>query len=161
MPTPRRAQHAEAIDDVMQARIAIERQAIRLATQRATGADIARLEEAWRRIKETMRDPAKGGDADFEFHRRVVEAAHSPTLTTLYAAIASLLRRSHAERRIRISETEGIDAYLIDHHRLILEALIERQADKADALLAQHFEIGSDFQRRAAVAELRGRSQEG
>ncbi|MEO9229633.1 MAG: FadR/GntR family transcriptional regulator [Devosia sp.] len=156
------AQRAEAIDDVMQARVAIERQAIRLASQRATGADIARLEEAWRRIQQTMRDPVKGGDADFEFHRQVVEAAHSPTLTTLYAAIASLLRRSHAVRRVRISDIDGIDAYLIDHHRLILEAMIERLPDKADALLAQHFEIGSDFQRRAAVVELRkGSAREG
>ena len=149
------AQRADAIDDVMQARIAIERQAIRLAAQRATNADIARLDEAWRHIKETMSDPVRGGDADFEFHRQVVEAAHSPTLTTLYAAISSLLRRSHAERRVRISEVDGIDAYLVDHHRLILEALIERLPDEADALLAQHFEIGTDFQRRAAVAELR------
>jgi DNA-binding FadR family transcriptional regulator len=150
------AQRSEAIDDVMEARIAIERHAIRLAAARATSADIARLEDAWRVIKVTMRDPVKGGEADFEFHRRIVEAAHSPTLAMLYAAISSLLRRSHAERRVRISEIEGIDTYLVDHHRLILEAIIERHADKADALLGEHFVIGSDFQRRAMIADLRG-----
>ncbi len=148
------AQKADVVDDVMEARIAIERHAIRLACVRATAADIGNVGEALRLIQATMRDPVAGGDADFEFHRRIVEAAHSPTLTSLYAAISNLLRRSHMERRERITDISGIDAYLVDHHRLVLSALADRDADKADRLLAQHFEIGSEFQRRATLAAL-------
>lgn len=148
------AQRADAVEDVLEARIAIERHAIRLACARATAADIDRLERAWLRIRDTVLDPVLGGEADFDFHRHIVDAAHSATLSTLYAAIASLLRQSHAERRLRIAEEGGIEVFLVDHHRLILVALIERQADKADALLAQHFEIGSSLQRRAISSEL-------
>lgn len=148
------AQRAEAVDDVLEARIAIERHAIRLACTRATASDLEHLEQSWQRIRDTIHDPIAGGAADFDFHCQIVDAAHSATLSTLYAAIASLLRRSHAERRVRISEIKGIDGFLVDHHRLILVAMIERHADRADGLLAQHFEIGSTLQRRAISSEL-------
>lgn len=147
------AQRADVIDDIMEARIAIERHAVRLGCVRATAGDFARLDEALKQIRSTMSDAVAGGGADFEFHRRLVEAAHSPTLSSLYAAISRLLKRSHMERRTRITDIAGIETYLVDHHRLILAALVERDADKADALLAQHFAIGSDFQRLAAAAD--------
>lgn len=145
------AQQAEVIEDVMEARIAIERQAIRLACLRATPADIAALRQALQRIEETVKDPEIGGDADFAFHAALIGAAHSPTLASLHAAIAVLLRRSHFERRERITSLAGIEAYLIEHHRELLAAVVDRDVDRADRLLMQHFEIGSDFQRKAAA----------
>jgi GntR family transcriptional repressor for pyruvate dehydrogenase complex len=146
------AQNAEVVEDVMEARIAIERQAIRLACARATATDMRRLDEAMRTIVATVDDPSAGGEADFEFHARIVEAAHSPTLSSLYAAISNLLKRSHLQRRQRISNVEGIDSYLIDHHKLVLGALVGRDAERADRLLAEHFKIGSEFARRAMIA---------
>src|SRR3954469_24849720 len=55
------AQVPDAIDDVMQARIALECQAIRLACQRATTADIERMRGALDAIEATVNDPAGGG----------------------------------------------------------------------------------------------------
>lgn len=146
------AQNAEVVEDVMEARIAIERHAIRLACQRATAADMQRLEEAMRAIVATVKDAVAGGEADFEFHTRLVEAAHSPTLSSLYGAISNLLKRSHMQRRERISDVAGIDDYLIDHHKAVLAALVERDVERADRLLVEHFQIGRDFQRRALIA---------
>jgi GntR family transcriptional repressor for pyruvate dehydrogenase complex len=146
------AQNAEVVEDVMEARIAIERHAIRLACQRATAADMQRLEEAMRAIVATVNDAVAGGEADFEFHTRLVEAAHSPTLSSLYGAISNLLKRSHMQRRERISDVAGIDDYLIDHHKAVLAALVGRDVERADRLLVEHFQIGRDFQRRALIA---------
>lgn len=146
------AQNGEVVEDVMEARIAIERHAIRLASARATATDMRQLEGAMREIVATVADPVAGGEADFRFHTLMVEAAHSPTLSSVYAAISNLLKRSHFVRRTRISHVEGIDRYLIDHHKAILAALVERDGDKADALLAEHFKIGGEFARRAMIA---------
>jgi len=149
------AQQSEVVEDVMEARIAIERQAIRLACSRATSADLRALQQALQRIEETVRDPEIGGEADFAFHAALIAAAHAPTLASLHAAIAVLLQRSHFERRERIINLDGIDAYLIQHHRQLLDAVVARDADVADRLLMQHFEIGSQFQRRAAAESSR------
>ncbi|GGA50192.1 FadR/GntR family transcriptional regulator [Pelagibacterium lentulum] len=147
------AQQDEVVEDVMEARIAIERQAIRLACARATSADLAALGEALRRVEKTVNDPQAGGEADFAFHAALIAAAHSPTLASLHAAIAVLLKRSHFERRKRITRLSDIDTYLIEHHRELLAAVVARDADTADRLLVQHFQIGSDYQRRAATEQ--------
>ena len=144
-------QQSEVVEDVMEARIAIERQAIRLACSRATPADLTSLRQALQRIEETVDDPQIGGAADFAFHAALIAAAHAPTLASLHAAIAVLLQRSHLQRRARITDLEGIEAYLVEHHRQLLAAVVARDADAADRLLMQHFEIGSVFQRRAAA----------
>lgn len=145
------AQEEETVDDIMEARVAIERQAIRLACRRATDADIDRMREGLAAIAATVRDPQAGAAADFHFHELLIKAAHSVTLTTLHAAIATLLQRSHLDRRNRISTLPDLDAYLVDHHRQILEAVIRKDEAAADELLTKHFAIGSDLQRRAAI----------
>ncbi|HEV7414953.1 MAG TPA: FadR/GntR family transcriptional regulator [Tianweitania sediminis] len=145
------AQQAEVVEDVMEARIAIERQAIRLACERATATDLAKLKGALQELEATVDDPQVGGEADFAFHAALIAAAHSPTLAGLHAAISVLLKRSHLERRERITNMPGIDAYLVEHHRELMEAVVARDADGADRLLMHHFEIGSEFQRKAAA----------
>ncbi len=145
------AQETNAIDDVMQARIAIERQAVRLACDTATPSDLDGLGRAFKRIVETITDPVRGGKADYAFHSALVTAAHSPTLSIIYAAISDLLRRSHMERREQIMKVDGITDFLIDHHGRILAAVADRDAPRADRLLLEHFDLGAAFRRRASL----------
>jgi GntR family transcriptional repressor for pyruvate dehydrogenase complex len=48
-------------------------------------------------------------------------------------------------------KVEGIHEFLIDLHQLILRAILDRDAARADELLSRHFEIGADFKRRATI----------
>ncbi|TKT78122.1 FadR/GntR family transcriptional regulator [Aquamicrobium sp. LC103] len=145
------AQQSDVIDDIMQARIAIEHQAIRLACQRATQRDFDRLADALTTITETIHDPSAGAAADFAFHEAIVQAAHSPTLASIYGSISELMMRSHRERREQIIRIDGIEEFLVDHHRSIFAAIVEQDVSRADELLARHFEIGADFRRRATA----------
>lgn len=154
------AQQAGAVDDVLQARIAIERQAIRLACSRALAPDLERLSQALQAVKETIDDPVQGGAADFHFHTMIVEAAHSPALSSVYAAVAKLLQQSHTERRRVIANVPDVDAYLIDHHEAILQAIRRRNPAKADALLTEHFEIGANLREDASVGDAQRRSRQ-
>jgi GntR family transcriptional regulator, transcriptional repressor for pyruvate dehydrogenase complex len=145
------AHQSDALGDIMEARIAIEHHAIRLTCQRATEQDFARISGALRRIVATISDPEAGGMADYEFHEAIVQAAHSPTLTTIYSSIRGLMTRSHLERREQIMQVDGFEEFLVDHHRKILSALISRNVALADELLTRHFEIGAEFRRKATM----------
>lgn len=140
--------HDSLVDDVMQARIAIECQAIRLACTRATMTDLSRLREAVDRIGTTIGDPAAGGLADHSFHAALVAAGHSETLSTLYGAIGGLLLRSHRDRRESVFGTEEGRLYLVNHHRLVFEALAAGDPGRADEMLREHFAIGDAYRRR-------------
>lgn len=148
------AQVPDAIDDVMQARIALECQAIRLACQRATTADIERMRGALDAIEATVHDAAGGGLADFDFHLSLVRASKSDTLIQLYGAMAGLLTRSHRDRRQLVGDQhdEGMKRTVVEDHRRLLEAVIAGDEDAADQALRRHFRIGDELRRQKALA---------
>src|SRR3954471_7513956 len=147
------AQQADMLDDVMQARVAIECQAIRLACERAGIADFERLQTALGKIAETIDEADAGGIADYEFHRTIVLASHSKTLSVLHNSMAGLLTHVHRNRRELVQAFPSMKTYLIDDHRRIFEAIVARDPDRADATLRKHFEIGNEYRRRAIVGE--------
>jgi GntR family transcriptional repressor for pyruvate dehydrogenase complex len=147
------AQVPDAIDDVMQARIALECQAIRLACQRATTADIERMREALDAIETTVNDPAFGGMADFDFHLAMVRASKSDTIIQLYAAMGTLLARSHRDRRRLVGDHgDGMKRTVVEDHRRLLEAVIAGDEDAADQALRRHFRIGDELRRQKALS---------
>ncbi len=151
------AQQADMLDDVMQARIAIECQAIRLACEQASIADFERLQRALTKITETIDEADAGGMADFEFHRAIVHASRSETLLVLHNAMAGLLAYAHRSRRELVQAFPSMKAYLIDDHRRIFDAVVGRDPEQADATLRRHFAIGDEYRRRALVGEIDGR----
>ncbi|WP_298213078.1 FadR/GntR family transcriptional regulator [Acidovorax sp.] len=147
------AQTGDAIDDVMQARVALECQAIRLACQRATNADIDRLRAALDLIEATVDDTANGGLADFDFHYALVRASKSDTIVQMYGAIATLLTRSHKDRRRIVGDhDESMKRAVVEDHRRLLQAVVTGDEDAADQALRAHFKIGNEFRRQKALA---------
>lgn len=146
------AQQPDILDDVMQARIAIECQAIRLACERARDSDLSRIGNRLSTLMDTLGDPEAGGSADFDFHVAIVEAGRSPALITLYQAISELLRRSHVERRQLTVQVPGIRDYLVEAHREVFLSIVSRDPDAAEARLREHFAIGDEFRRKSFFA---------
>lgn len=146
------AHHARVVEDVIEARVAIECQAIRLACARATSFDFAQLASALEAIRSTIGDPVAGARADFEFHRLIVEASRSETLVSIYSVISDLLLRSHLNRRREVASLEGIGRDIERAHVEILGAIEERNADMADAVLRRHFAIGAQIRSGTPVS---------
>ncbi|KQW65265.1 FadR/GntR family transcriptional regulator [Ensifer sp. Root127] len=146
------AQQPDMVDDIMQARIAIECQAIRLACSRATDGDLSRIGGLLSTLMETLDDAEDGGAADFAFHLALVEASRSPALITIYHSIATLLKRSHVQRRIETSDTTGIRDYLVEAHREVYLSVLARDPDEAETKLRQHFAIGDKLRRKSYIA---------
>lgn len=138
-------QQGEDLDDIMELRQGLERQAIRLACARARTRDLERIAEALDGIRNTIDDPVAGGKADFLFHTRLVEASHSQALIRIYAVVSRILEDNHVLRRRRIAATETFQDYLIDHHALLFKAVQRRDVEESEKLLIRHFEIGDQL----------------
>jgi len=147
------AQQADMPDDLMQARVAIECQAIRLACERSLKTFEIGDVSALAKIADTIDEADAGGMADFEFHRTIVLASHSETLAVLHNSMKGLLTHSHRNRRELVQAFPSMKTYLIEDHRRVFEAVIARDPDRADATLRKHFEIGNEYRRRALVGE--------
>ena len=155
------AQRSDAVDDVMEGRIAVECQAARLASSRAKLNDVEALRAAADRIAETIDDPVAGAEADYEFHSALVRASGSETLVAVYGAIADLIHRSHLERRALVGADAETKTVIINDHYNILKALADQDPDRAEAVVRRHFEIGKEIRRGASLRfEAAGHSNE-
>jgi DNA-binding FadR family transcriptional regulator len=135
-------QDSEELDDIMELRQGIERQAIRLACLRARTSDFEKIGAALEDIHATIDDPVSGGKADFDFHTRLVEASRSAALINVYSIVSRILQGNHVVRRKRIAATGHLREYIIDHHDLLFRAVQGRDVEESERLLNEHFAIG-------------------
>jgi DNA-binding FadR family transcriptional regulator len=136
------------LDDVLQARIAIECQAIRLACERASDHDLQGLAGMLDTLVESLNDPDQGGQADHAFHLAIVRMSGSGALMKIYEAISPLLMRSHVERRRDTFREPAITSHLVEAHRAVFLSLVQRDADAAESRLREHFRIGDELRRK-------------
>lgn len=145
------AQDGGVIEDIMQARIAIECQAIRLACERITSSDLQEVSRALLLIKKTIDSPEEGGMADFEFHSAIVQASKSDTLISMYKSMRALFVKLHKERRGVVDIEPDLKSQIIDDHTKIFRALADKDAAHADSLLRVHFQIGDERRYQATL----------
>ena len=141
------AQEESVVDDVLQARIAIECQAIRLACRLVSDAELARISRSLETFVETLDDPERGGTADYAFHSTMVHASRSASLIAIYGVIAPLLLRSHIERRRLAVPDKDVTGSLVQAHRDVFTALVTGDPDAAERKIREHFELSARLRR--------------
>lgn len=121
---------------VIEARIAIEAEAAALAAARRTPADVRAIRRALARRAEQRSEAGSHVDADTDFHRAIVVAAHNPILLELFDGFTPRLREAMIEM-LRIRQQFGGDA---DHatHVELADAIADREEAAASARSRAH-----------------------
>ncbi|MEF8704396.1 MAG: FCD domain-containing protein [Candidatus Accumulibacter sp. UW26] len=135
-------QHPFLQDDVLEFRYLLEGSAAELAAQRATDADLQRLEQAYLRLDAayTGEDRIAQVAADVAFHLTVAESAHNALFGHL---LASVLRLLHEHVRRSLSEmgvSPDTGRQLMTQHRAIRDAIVDRKPDAARVAAQTHID---------------------
>jgi DNA-binding FadR family transcriptional regulator len=139
------------LDDVLQARIAIECQAIRLACGRASECDLQAIAGILDTLADSLDDPAAGDSACEAFHLAIVRASGSGALMKIYEAISPLLVRHSIGRRAALRRPT-LTPRLLDAHREAFLSLARRDPDQADRRLRDLFLLGDELCRENLIA---------
>ena len=83
---------AEQIVELMELRVILECNAVKLAAQRASSQDIQRINQALERMQACQSEIKKFYDPDFEFHVAIAEATHNETISEMLKLI---IEKSH------------------------------------------------------------------
>jgi len=130
-----------SFDDLMQVRELIEPGAAALAAANATLEDIEVLErkvEALELAFETG-GPRELALADSEFHTVVGNASHNPLLAAIAASITHLVRDWTEE-----SSTKGFVPEVNRTHRMIFQAIVERNPEEARKASLSHTSLARE-----------------
>lgn len=124
----------DILQELFEAREAIEVKALRLACQKRTEDDIAKMDKS---IEKMEKEISTGTSIVFEsqhFHTLIVKASRNQILIRLHE---SLLDIQEMARKRSLSIRERIHQPS-EFHRQILDAIIQRDADRATASMIEH-----------------------
>ena len=134
---------------LVEARLAVEPYTTRLAVLHATRRHLDDMEAVLIRAEGTTDDKDAFSRWDGEFHLMIAQASSNPLLLTVYRQINQV--RIHAQwdaMKEKILTPDVITAYN-RQHRGILNAMTERDAVTAQALITEHLEKARDDLLRA------------
>ena len=140
-------------EDMLEFRRMLEGQAAEWAAERATDADLQRLDQTFQALQASFQgdDTARRSDADIAFHQAVGDAAHNVLLGHLSAALPRLM---HDSIRLNLGELKSVPAassLLMRQHAAIHTAIAERKPQAARSAAETHI----DFVRETLAQTLR------
>ena len=123
--------------DLSEVRIAIEATAARLAAERATAQEVARLEELFDLMTAEIADPVAYARADLELHSLVLRATHNALLAQLAYTISEALA---ASRDVTV-RSPGSSLASMPLHADLVAAIRARDGRRAEALMTRLVEL--------------------
>jgi len=146
-------EHPNLREDMLEFRRMLEGQAAEWAAERATEADLTRLDQAFAALNDTflVDDLESRSRADIAFHQAIGEASHNVVVGQLSAALLHLM---HDNIRLNLGElqrTPSAGSLLLRQHEAIYTAIRERKPQAARAAAETHI----DFVRETLAQSLR------
>lgn len=132
------------VADLMEIRLAIEPVAAKLAAERRTAADVARIGAAYEAMARAVEGAGDYTSADLAFHTALIAASGNRFLVQMEPIVAGILRMSFSLSTENMEEARGS----LPDHRLLFEAIRDRDGEGARARLARIIELaGEDIMR--------------
>jgi GntR family transcriptional regulator, transcriptional repressor for pyruvate dehydrogenase complex len=119
---------------LVEMRAILEPEIAALAATRIDEQHIAAMRDAFNVMDRSREDPVAFIEADLDFHLSLAEAVANPLILSLIDSIVGLLR----EQRMRIFYVEGGPERGQYHHKRILDAIEQHNAEKARASMRAH-----------------------
>lgn len=122
------------LSELHETRMILEIGAIRLACERRTNADIAYRREILNRMEVEIRNNHSIVDTSIEFHMAIMKATKNKIFFSFMMLFRDLLRESRA---ISLSRP-GRPKEALDEHKAILQAIIDKDSNRAASLVKVH-----------------------
>jgi GntR family transcriptional regulator, transcriptional repressor for pyruvate dehydrogenase complex len=126
-------------ENILELRLTLECEAVRLATKRATPQELAYIKEIINRMPKTLTRGQLGVETDVEFHLAIMRATHNDLFVFVYEIIDAFLRHSHYERRVGVLSVPQIGKQFIDVHKNVYNALMKGDEELAVKMMEKHF----------------------
>lgn len=126
----------DSLEHLKSARIFFERGMVREAAEKASQADIDRLNEVLQRQRSLLGDADGFIDADMEFHVQIATISGNPIYAAVSAAMLGWLKEYHTEMLI----WTGKEKYTLAEHEKIIDRIAARDPAGAEREMIKHLE---------------------
>ncbi len=147
------ASHDEALFDALDFRRDLEGLAAHRAARLASDTDLQLINTIFEKMQAAHDKRASADEArlDAEFHLAIIEASHNVVLLHMMRSIYDMLKDGVFYNRQVVFDQRNRRSSLLDQHRDINDALLERDPEKAQKAVHAHL----DFVRTSLTDKLR------
>lgn len=138
----------DSLEHLKEARIFLETGMARLAAERATEDDIARLRQRLDEHRASMANLGKFLEFDMAFHREIARISGNP----IFPAIVEALFGWASEYYQPLVRAPGAEELTLSEHRRIVEAIAARQPVAAEQAMREHLTRANALYRQLGVA---------
>ncbi len=129
------------IEDLLDLRKIIEVGCARAASEKSGKEQIDQMEYALEKMQTAVENNELGEEADYEFHMAIAEATDNRMLVNLLEEVSETMLETMKEtRRIWLYEGEKSIKKIYEEHKLIFEAVKNRDADAAATHMFNHLQ---------------------
>lgn len=128
----------EDILSLLEARKIIETGIARLASERRSEEDLERMRAALDEMEAAAANGELGVQADWRFHYAIARSCHNAVLETLMQSISTMMRRTLKASHEKVFQTKGNPERLLEEHRDIYDAIVNRNSKKAEEAMLYH-----------------------
>ncbi|WP_437060384.1 FadR/GntR family transcriptional regulator [Streptomyces sp. enrichment culture] len=125
------------VRQLIEARLPLEVEMVRLATVRATDDDLTVMRNSCEAL-ESATDAVVKAQADMEFHDAIAVASKNPVLRIMLSSISGMM----FEMMLRSNSDPSIGEPGVPHHPEIFEAIEARDEDLAAVRMREHLMLG-------------------
>ena len=125
-----------SIDDLHEVRWSVESTIARLAAERATDEDVARMDEAMEIMDGALDDSAQYALGDLKFHAAMAAATHNSLLVAIAGPLVELIQTLG----VMMFKAGGVPERHEGHKR-ILECIRSHDAARAEECMLRHLEM--------------------
>ncbi len=129
------------ISDLTEARLILEPQAAGLAAQRATAADIMKIEEVILDFETRIRQKKDPNPEDLNFHICIAEASRNPVVILFMQSLMELLFQTIGSYYLERGVSEDINT----QHKRILASIKAKNPERSKALMLKHVKAMRDL----------------
>lgn len=124
---------------LVETRVVLETNAIRLCTERWTEKDMQKLEKAHEYYLKSFDTPDRVS-ADFAFHRAIAEVSHNPVFKAMLMIVIPDIMKIYQRDRICAPNLT-----VKDEHEMMMQAIKARDGELAFKIMTQHLQGVLDF----------------
>lgn len=134
----------DMLTHLKEARVFLETGTARMAAERATGEQIARLQLKIAQHRSSMANLEEFIDRDMEFHREIADISGNPIFPSI---VESMFRwaREYYQPMVR---APGAEELTLSEHQRIFDAIAKHDGDAAAEAMRSHLNRANDLYRR-------------
>lgn len=132
---------------LVEMRVILEKEAVRLCTRRHTSEDMKEIESMLQAYLLVQDDPTLSVEKDFMFHRKIAEASHNMVLKSMLLIITPDIMTIYNRQRV----CDKLHSKAPEEHQLLCKYIREHNEEKAIALIEQHLQGVVQFSQSSKI----------